>query len=36
VRLPGTGAVVFSIHTYVLRRDRLPPDARAAFDALFP
>jgi hypothetical protein len=35
VRLPVTGAVVFSIHTYVLRRDRLPPDARAAFDALF-
>jgi hypothetical protein len=36
VRLPATGAVVFSIHTYVLPRDRLPPAARAAFDARHP
>ena len=30
LRLPETGAVVFSIHTYVLRMEDLPEDARAA------
>lgn len=29
VRLPRTRAVVFSIHTYVVKMDRLPPEARA-------
>lgn len=31
VRLPRTGAVAFTIHTYVLPFDRLEPDDRAAF-----
>jgi hypothetical protein len=30
VRLPMTGAVVFSIHTYVVETALLPPEARAA------
>ena len=30
LRLPETGAVVFSIHTYVVAMDSLPDDARAA------
>ena len=29
VRLPRTGAVVFSIHTYVVETAQLPPEARA-------
>ncbi|MFN3643861.1 MAG: heme-dependent oxidative N-demethylase family protein [Gemmobacter sp.] len=33
VRLPRTGAVVFSIHTYVLAIDALPEPARAALGA---
>ena len=36
VRLPETRAVVFSIHTYVLRRSDLSPDAAAAILALYP
>ncbi len=31
LRLPETQAVVFSIHTYVVAMDALPPDARNAF-----
>lgn len=31
VRLPETGAVVFSIHTYVVPWERLPEEARAAY-----
>lgn len=34
LRLPETGAVVFSIHTAVVRRDALTPDEAAAFAAL--
>jgi hypothetical protein len=34
LRLPRTGAVVFSIHTYVLPIAALPEPVRAAFDAL--
>ena len=33
LRLPATGAVVFSIHTYVLRMDDLPPEARDALSS---
>jgi hypothetical protein len=33
VRLPVSGAVVFSIHTYVVRTDDLPAAARAALEA---
>jgi dimethylamine monooxygenase subunit A len=33
LRLPRTRAIVFSIHTYVVRRADLPAEARAAFDA---
>jgi len=33
LRLPKTRAVVFSIHTYVVRRADLPDDVRTAFDA---
>jgi hypothetical protein len=33
VRLPVTGAVVFSIHTYVVEAAGLPPEARAALPA---
>ncbi len=33
VRLPRTGAVLFSIHTYVIERRKLPPDAEAALMA---
>ncbi|MFD1912345.1 heme-dependent oxidative N-demethylase family protein [Halodurantibacterium flavum] len=29
LRLPVTGAVIFSIHTYMLRMDDLPPEIRA-------
>ncbi len=36
VRLPQSRAVVFSIHTYVLRRSDLPPAADAALLALHP
>ena len=36
LRLPETRAVVFTIHTYVLRRSDLPPDAEAAILALYP
>jgi hypothetical protein len=36
LRLPETRAVVFTIHTYVLRRSDLPPDAEAAILALHP
>ncbi|GAB4261444.1 MAG: DUF3445 domain-containing protein [Pararhodobacter sp.] len=32
-RLPKTGAVVFSIHTYVVRRETLTPEEEAAFVA---
>lgn len=34
VRLPRTGAVVFSIHTYVLRYEDLTVDQRAGWEAL--
>lgn len=33
IRLPQTGAVVFSIHTYVMRVADLPPDAQAGLVA---
>lgn len=33
LRLPRTGAVVFTIHTYLLRLEDLPPEARAALPA---
>lgn len=36
LRLAETRAVVFTIHTYVLRRSDLPPDAEAAILALHP
>ncbi|MGY6634173.1 MAG: heme-dependent oxidative N-demethylase family protein [Alkalilacustris sp.] len=36
VRLPRTRAVVFSIHTAVVRRGDLTPDQVAAFEALHP
>lgn len=36
LRLPETRAVVFTIHTWVLRRSDLPPDAEAAVLALHP
>jgi hypothetical protein len=36
LRLPETRAVVFTIHTYVLLRSDLPPDAEAAILALHP
>ncbi|MFN3645852.1 MAG: heme-dependent oxidative N-demethylase family protein [Gemmobacter sp.] len=36
VRLPQTGAVVFSIHTTVVHVDDVPPEALAAFRALHP
>ena len=36
LRLPETRAVVFTIHTYVLLRSKLPPDAEAAILALYP
>jgi hypothetical protein len=36
LRLPETRAVVFTIHTFVLRRSDLPPDAEAAILALHP
>ena len=32
-RLPRTRAVVFSIHTYLIRRESLSPEEEAAFDA---
>lgn len=35
LRLPRTRAVVFSIHTYVVRRDTLTPAQEAAFSARF-
>lgn len=35
-RLPETGAMVFSIHSYVLEADRLPPEQKAGLDALRP
>lgn len=34
IRLPRTGAVAFTIHTYVLRIDALPPMQRAGLDRL--
>ncbi|NBO20730.1 MAG: DUF3445 domain-containing protein, partial [Rhodobacteraceae bacterium] len=33
LRLPGSRAVVFGIHTYVLALDALTPDQRAGLDA---
>ncbi len=36
LRLPGTRAVVFTIHTYVVRRSTLAADAEAAILALHP
>lgn len=36
LRLPATGAVVFSIQTYVVERDALDPEARAALLARRP
>jgi len=36
VKLPETGAVVFSIHTAVVRRESLTPEQAAAFAALHP
>ena len=36
LRLPETRAVVFTIHTFVLRRSDLPPEAEAAILALHP
>ena len=36
LKLPETGAVVFSIHTAVVPRDRLTPAQAAAFAALHP
>lgn len=36
LRLPETRAVVFTIHTYVLLRSNLPPEAEAAILALYP
>lgn len=36
VKLPVTGAVVFSIHTAVVRRDALTPEQQDAFAALHP
>ncbi len=33
LRLPHTGAVVFSIHTYIVHRDALTPDQAAALSA---
>jgi hypothetical protein len=36
LRLPGTRAVVFTIHTWVLLRSDLPPEAEAAILALHP
>ncbi len=35
-RLPATGAVVFSIHTFMLRPETLAPDQRARLEALHP
>ena len=32
IRLPVTGAVVFSIHTYVVRREDLTPEQAAALE----
>jgi dimethylamine monooxygenase subunit A len=34
IRLPQTGAVIFTIHTYVVRRSTLTPEAEAAILAL--
>lgn len=36
LKLPDSGAVVFSIHTTVVHIDRVPPEALAAFRALHP
>jgi hypothetical protein len=36
LRLPQTGAVVFSIHTYMVRPEALTPEQRAALDAVRP
>jgi hypothetical protein len=36
MKLPQTGAVVFSIHTAMVRRERLTPDQAEAFAALHP
>lgn len=36
LRLPKTGAVVFSIHTSVVHVNNVPPEALAAFRALHP
>jgi hypothetical protein len=35
-RLPATGAVVFSIHTFLVRPEALTPEQRAALEALHP
>jgi hypothetical protein len=34
IRLPTSGAVAFTIHTYVLRIDTLPPEQRIGLDGL--
>jgi hypothetical protein len=36
LRLPASGAVVFSIHTTIVHVDDVPADALAAFKALHP
>jgi hypothetical protein len=36
LRLPVTRAVVFSIHTYLLRPEALDPERRARLEALHP
>jgi hypothetical protein len=36
MRLPRTRAVVFSIHTYMVRPDALTPEQRARLDAVRP
>lgn len=36
LRLPQSGAVVFSIHTTIVHIDTVPPEALAAFHALHP
>ncbi|MFN3954734.1 MAG: heme-dependent oxidative N-demethylase family protein [Pararhodobacter sp.] len=36
LRLPQSRAVVFSIHTYLIARESLPPEADAAFGAFRP
>lgn len=35
-KLPKTGVTVFSIHTYMIRVDDLPPDARSTLSRLVP